>query len=211
MKIHLDTDLGGDPDDACALALLLGLPGVELVGVTTSTDSGGARAGYVAHVLALAGRTGVPVAAGAGASLTTGEVAEPDATLWPGGAAARPAPPLRAADLPRLRRCGPLGDLLAAQSEAYAAGSGKADLGSRYAGLPDDLLNFHYDPVACALAVGWDGGRVERRRLRTVERDGVLRFADEPAGRPVDVLVDMDGAAFTEAWLAAVAVAGGRR
>ena len=33
MRIHLDTDLGGDPDDACALAMLLGWPGVELVGI----------------------------------------------------------------------------------------------------------------------------------------------------------------------------------
>ncbi len=32
MRIHLDTDLGGDTDDACALAMLLGWPGVELVG-----------------------------------------------------------------------------------------------------------------------------------------------------------------------------------
>jgi hypothetical protein len=29
VKIHLDTDLGGDPDDGCALALLLGWPGVD--------------------------------------------------------------------------------------------------------------------------------------------------------------------------------------
>ena len=32
MLIHLDTDLGGDTDDACALALLLGQAGVELAG-----------------------------------------------------------------------------------------------------------------------------------------------------------------------------------
>ena len=29
-KIHLDTDLGGDLDDICALAMLLRWPGVEL-------------------------------------------------------------------------------------------------------------------------------------------------------------------------------------
>jgi inosine-uridine nucleoside N-ribohydrolase len=307
MKIHLDTDLGGDPDDGCALAMLLGWPGVEVVGVTTSIDPGGARAGYVAHVLGLAGRADVPVAAGATASLTTGAVAGPDDALWPAGIAARPGPPgealdlllagvdagatvvavgpytnlalletarpgtlgrvpvvvmggwvdppaaglppwgpgrdfnvqfdtaaarivartagrltlatlpatlrapLRAADLPRLRACGPLGELLAAQSEAYAVSSGKAELGPRHPGLPDDLLNFHYDPVACALAVGWDGGRIRRRRLRPVESGGVLRFADDPVGRPADVLADVDGAAFTEAWLDAVAAAGGRR
>jgi hypothetical protein len=29
VRIHLDTDLGGDPDDASALAMLLGWDGVE--------------------------------------------------------------------------------------------------------------------------------------------------------------------------------------
>ena len=42
MRIHLDTDLGGDPDDACALAMLLGWPEVEMVGITTTTDPGAA-------------------------------------------------------------------------------------------------------------------------------------------------------------------------
>ncbi len=44
--IHLDTDIGGDTDDLCALAMLLGWPGVELVGVTTCSDSGGLQAGF---------------------------------------------------------------------------------------------------------------------------------------------------------------------
>jgi hypothetical protein len=26
VRVHIDTDLGGDPDDACALAFLLGWP-----------------------------------------------------------------------------------------------------------------------------------------------------------------------------------------
>ncbi len=63
--VHVDTDIGGDPDDLCALAMLLGWPGVELEGVTTSTDEGGARAGLVSYALPLAGRGGIPVAAGA--------------------------------------------------------------------------------------------------------------------------------------------------
>jgi hypothetical protein len=29
MKVHLDTDFGGDPDDACALAMLLGWSGID--------------------------------------------------------------------------------------------------------------------------------------------------------------------------------------
>jgi hypothetical protein len=44
VRIHLDTDLGGDTDDACALAMLLGWPDVEITGITTVADPGGRRA-----------------------------------------------------------------------------------------------------------------------------------------------------------------------
>jgi purine nucleosidase len=77
MRVHLDTDLGGDPDDACALALLLGWRGVEIVGITTTIDPGGRRAAYVRHCLKLVGRNDIPVAAGAEVSLTTRRLAEP--------------------------------------------------------------------------------------------------------------------------------------
>ena len=43
LVVHVDTDIGGDPDDLCALAIQLGWPGVGLAGVTTSTDEGGMR------------------------------------------------------------------------------------------------------------------------------------------------------------------------
>ena len=69
MKIHLDTDLGGDIDDLCALAMLLKWPGVELIGVTTVAEHQGKRAGYTHYALTLAGRDQVPVAAGADVSL----------------------------------------------------------------------------------------------------------------------------------------------
>ena len=68
-QLHLDTDLGGDIDDLCALAMVLAWPGVELVGVTTVAEHGGKRAGYVRYALDLAGRHDVPIAAGADASL----------------------------------------------------------------------------------------------------------------------------------------------
>jgi hypothetical protein len=102
MRIHLDTDLDSDTDDACALAMLLGWPGVELVGITTAVDPGGRRAGYVAHGLQLAGRDDIPVAAGAEASLTTlgrpGSI--PDAPrYWPARVPPRPSPAGAALDL----------------------------------------------------------------------------------------------------------------
>src|SRR6266536_6215640 len=102
MRIHLDTDLGGDPDDACALAMLLGWPGVEVVGITTTIDPGGRRAGCVAHCLQLAGRDDIGVAAGAGVSLTTLRRADPvtdDERYWPSTLAARPSLPGAALDL----------------------------------------------------------------------------------------------------------------
>ena len=302
MRIHLDTDFGGDPDDACALAMLLGCPNVELVGITTTLDRGGRRAGYVAHCLRLVGREDVPVAAGAAVSLTTRAVADPvidDERYWPRGLAARPSTPgaaldllarsieagatlvgiggattlallevlrpgslarvptvvmggwvdppadglpawgpeadwnvqwdtraaeivaatadltlatlpatlkahLRAADLPRLRTSGPLGELLARQSEAEAHDRGLGELGRAHAGLPDDLVNVHYDPVACAVAVGWTGAVVEEMRLRPVLERGVLRFRRDRQGRPTRVVVDVDGPAFAEDWLSAV-------
>ena len=58
-KIHLDTDIGGDMDDVCALAMLLKWPDLEITGVTTVSEDQGRRAGYVHYVLSLVGRTGL--------------------------------------------------------------------------------------------------------------------------------------------------------
>ena len=49
VKIHIDTDAGGDIDDLCALAMVLAWPDAELVGVTTNSDDGGRRAGYARY------------------------------------------------------------------------------------------------------------------------------------------------------------------
>ena len=46
-RIHLDTDLGSDTDDLCALTMLLGWPDVELIGMTTSAERQGLRAGFI--------------------------------------------------------------------------------------------------------------------------------------------------------------------
>jgi purine nucleosidase len=69
LKLHLDTDLGGDIDDLCALAMVLSWPEVELVAVTTVAEHQGNRAGYARYALELAGRAEAAVAAGADASL----------------------------------------------------------------------------------------------------------------------------------------------
>ena len=67
-KIHLDTDIGGDMDDVCALAMLLRWPDLEITGITTVSDAQGRRAGYVHYVLSLVGRTDISCAAGADVS-----------------------------------------------------------------------------------------------------------------------------------------------
>jgi purine nucleosidase len=305
VRIHLDTDLGGDTDDACALAMLLGWRDVEITGITTVIDPGGRRAACVAHLLRLAGRDDIPLAAGAEVSSTTLDRAEPvdDERHWPAHLSSRPSPPGAAldlleasldagatlvaigpytnlalleitragslarqpiivmggwvqpparglpqwgpgmdfnvqwdtraaevvaataqltlvtlsatltahlchADLPRLRAAGPLGQLLARQSQAHGEAHRMEQLGREHAGLPDDLLNFQYDPVACAVALGWSGAMVESMRLRTVHRDGVLSFQPQREGRSTRVVLEVDGAAFGEAWLSAVEAAG---
>jgi purine nucleosidase len=304
VRIHLDTDLGGDTDDACALIMLLGWTGVEITGITTVADPGGRRAAYVAYLLRLAGREEIPLAAGAEVSSTTLARADPvdDERHWPPHITHRPSPPgaaldllgrsldagatliaigpytnlalleiscagslarqpvvvmggwvqqpapglpqwgpnmdfnvqwdtraaevvaatarltlvtlpatlhahLRRTDLPRLRAAGPLGQLLARQSEAHGQTHQMEELGRGHVGLPDDLLNFQYDPVACAVALGWSGATVEDMRLRTLQRDGALFFQPHPDGRSIRVVLDMDGAAFREMWLSAVEVA----
>lgn len=88
MKIHLDTDLGGDIDDLCALAMLLRWSeDTRLVGITTVAESRGRRAGYVRYVLGLEGKREIPVAAGADVSEGYYRYAElgypPEDIYWP--------------------------------------------------------------------------------------------------------------------------------
>ena len=63
-RIVLDTDIGTDVDDALALALALASPELELVAVTTVSGDTTLRGRIAARLLALAGRTDVPVHAG---------------------------------------------------------------------------------------------------------------------------------------------------
>ncbi|MGD9932803.1 MAG: nucleoside hydrolase, partial [Dehalococcoidia bacterium] len=64
VRVHLDTDIGGDADDLCALAMLLGSPEVDLVSLTTVIEQDGRRAAMARAALALGGRPDVEVTAG---------------------------------------------------------------------------------------------------------------------------------------------------
>ena len=62
--IIFDTDIGGDIDDAFALALIINSPELDLLGVTTASGDTRARARLAAKVLSEAGMQHIPVAAG---------------------------------------------------------------------------------------------------------------------------------------------------
>jgi inosine-uridine nucleoside N-ribohydrolase len=111
---------------------------------------------------------------------------------------------LRARDLSRLRDAGPAGRLLARQAEAYSVDRGRQELARAHSGVADDLLNFHHDPLAAAVAVGWDGVRCSHELLRPVLREGLLEFERSKDGVPDRVAVEVDAEAFRDVWLSAV-------
>ena len=65
-KVWIDTDVGGDIDDALALLLAMASPEVELVGVSTVFENTEARAKIAKTLLTLGGFGQVPVYAGEG-------------------------------------------------------------------------------------------------------------------------------------------------
>jgi len=304
MKLHLDTDLGGDMDDLCALAMVLNWPDVELRAVTTVADDRGKRCGYIRYALGLAGRQDIPVAAGADVSLGTyrSRPGWPDeAAYWPQPVPASPTsldlalsqlersieqdavlvaigpytnlallekrspgilrrarltlmggyivPPrtgfpqrsnasdyniqvdvrsaryvlersnptlvplsvtvetsLRRAYLPALGRAGPLARLIARQAEAFAAeGNYEARYGQTCSGLPQDIINFQHDPLACAIALGWDDGvEIEELPLKFEIEDGWLHERVDERGKPTRVVTRVNAAGFDEFWLETV-------
>jgi inosine-uridine nucleoside N-ribohydrolase len=64
VRIILDTDIGGDVDDAFALALALASPEIDLVGVTTCGAGAENRAWIVCRMLTHTGHREIPVAWG---------------------------------------------------------------------------------------------------------------------------------------------------
>ena len=64
VPVIFDTDIGGDIDDAYALAQILRSPELKLLGVTTVSGDTVARARLAAKLLAVDGRADIPVYAG---------------------------------------------------------------------------------------------------------------------------------------------------
>jgi purine nucleosidase len=301
-KVHLDTDLGGDMDDLCALAMLLRWKGVEITGITTVAEAHGRRAGYARHVLELERRSDIPVAAGADVSdgyyrypelgypdeirywsqpiaSTPNKLddaldllkqsIEQDATIiaigpftnlylleqkHPGilngvklflmGGYIYPTRPgypnwgndmdwniqvdvrsakyvmehsnptmipltvtvetaLRKAFLSDLRRAGMLGELIAQQAEEFAVDEqNEKHIGETCEALPNDIINFLHDPLACAVALGWqEGMQIEELPIVLNETGGWLYERIDPAGKPLKIVTKIDGSRFNEFWL----------
>jgi hypothetical protein len=119
---------------------------------------------------------------------------------------------LRRAQLETLRGAGPLGRLIADQSEMHARDQRRDELARSFPALPDDLLNFQYDPLACAVALGWDGAVVEAVPC-AIERDddGLLRMERRESARPLRTVTRVDADRFEAEWLDAVCAASARR
>jgi len=301
-KVHVDTDLGGDIDDLCALAMLLRWKNVEITGITTVAEDKGRRKGYVRKVLELEERTDIPVAAGADVSqrfYRYPELGYPDeARYWMEPVMPSSNPPedalqllkqsidqgaaiiaigpytnlylldleypgilmdaklflmggyiypirqgfpnwgnesdwniqvdvnsarhviehssptlipltvtvetaLRRAYLNDLRAAGPLGELIARQAEEFAFDEqNEKKYGETCKNVPGDIINFLHDPLACAIALGWNEG-IEIKELQLIleERAGWLHELVDASGRPTRVITKIDGPRFNQFWL----------
>ena len=66
-------------------------------------------------------------------------------------------------------------------------------------GLPKDILNFLHDPLACAIAPGWDEGvEIEELSLVFEEKDGWLHERLNPSGKLIRVVTKVAAARFNE-------------
>jgi purine nucleosidase len=110
---------------------------------------------------------------------------------------------LRRVHLPDLRKAGPLGQLIAKQAEAFALDEqNEVKYGETCEGLPNDIINFLHDPLACAIALGWNESvEIEELPLIFEEKDGWLHERLDPSGKRISVVTKVDGARFNEFWL----------
>ena len=77
-------------------------------------------------------------------------------------------------------------------------------LGRTHAGLPDDIVNFQHDALACAVALGWDGVEVSEVPLTFILEGGDVQELVDQAGVPTHVVTSVDGERFQRDWLSMV-------
>src|SRR6266498_5153353 len=107
---------------------------------------------------------------------------------------------LRRAHLDDLRKSGALAHLIAQQAEAFAVDEqNEKKIGKACKGLPNDIINFLHDPLACAIALGWsDGVEIDEVPLILEEKDGWLHERIDPSGNATRLVTKIDGMHFNE-------------
>jgi purine nucleosidase len=110
---------------------------------------------------------------------------------------------LRRAYVNDLKKAGALGQLIAQQAEVFAVDEqNEMKIGETCEGSPRDIINFQHDPLACAIALGWNEGvEVEELPLILEEKDGFLHERIDLSGKPVRVVTKVNGPSFNEFWL----------
>jgi purine nucleosidase len=110
---------------------------------------------------------------------------------------------LRRANVEDLRKSGALGQLIARQAEAFAIDEqNESRFGETCEGLPRDIINFQHDPLACAIALGWNAGvEIEELSLILEEKDGWLHEHIHSYGKSVRVVTKVNGPRFSEFWI----------
>jgi inosine-uridine nucleoside N-ribohydrolase len=303
MKIHLDTDIGGDIDDVNALAMLLKMTDVEIVGITTVAEENGRRAGYAKYVLSLVNQEHIKLKSGADVAdgyykYKPGYPSEEE--MWPVKINPFPSPKDEAiellkqsiasgativaigpytnlalvekkypgtlmnarlflmggyiypprdgyvlwtndmdyniqldilsakfvlensnptliplpisletfichSDIPELKKGDELSQLMARQADVHDKTWNNAEnIGKKNSKTPDDIINFLYDPLACAIAVGWDKCEINEVRLSFNIKDGLLYEEINSTGKNVKVVTHIDGESFNKFWLTTV-------
>jgi hypothetical protein len=102
-----------------------------------------------------------------------------------------------------LRRSGGLGQLIARQAEAFAIDEeNERKFGETCDALPKDIINFLHDPLACAIALGWNEDvEISDIPLKLELRDGWLYEKVDATEKPTKVVTKINGDKFNELWI----------
>ncbi|MEO6398806.1 MAG: nucleoside hydrolase [Tepidiformaceae bacterium] len=111
---------------------------------------------------------------------------------------------LRRLELPALQAGGPLARLLALQAELHCGDNKMEQLARANTALPADILNFQYNSLACAAALGWDCVTIEEVPLAVGSLEGETLLNRDSAGLVYRVVTDVDAVRFSERWLETV-------
>jgi purine nucleosidase len=108
------------------------------------------------------------------------------------------------AEIGPLKESDPLGKLLAKQAEQWKKDEKIAEKYKDCEKVPKDIINFQYDPLTAAIALGWDGARIEELPLIIVEKDNILHELIDNSGKIIKVVSKVDGMKFNKFWLSQV-------